>query len=535
MIKNSEILSVKQLLEKLTDKDNSFKLFIGQRTFKWKKLKVTNLIDSILRGFPIGSMLVDESDESKECYSLSQKKQFRQIEKKGKNKIIIDGQQRCVSIKASYTKEGFYNKTSKTNEILWINVINENKFMKEFDEKKSQKYLLHWNSSGKNLNKLNSQERKEEFFKNMKYPENGWIELYKLKRIIISHIMKDTENISKIRKILLKELNCETQIKTKYMDEIIKVVYHSLVRENIPIHYLQKENDGFNDLFHIFIRINTGGEQLGAVDVFFTGIKKYWANAEEYLKYIINEDSIFDRKSAITILARCAGMSLKDNSFDPYRMGLNQITRNTNSNKEGKERYPLVMKMERLIKDENTKFVESIKWVTKIMRNNLYYASKQIDKNIIMPVIGWVYQYISNNKSPDIDKLKDKINDIIKFLFWAQILGSRSYGRGMFDRECFRVSWEAGKKNKPFPWKDGHFQNMCFNYERVRNKTPKKSDIESFKDENNQSAKTIRKLLFSNHLYFLSIYQKIPFKNNKIDWDHLIAYNYARRKLIKEK
>ena len=88
MIKNSEILSVKQLLEKLTDKDNSFKLFIGQRTFKWKKLKVTNLIDSILRGFPIGSMLVDESDESKECYSLSQKKQFRQIEKKGKNKIF---------------------------------------------------------------------------------------------------------------------------------------------------------------------------------------------------------------------------------------------------------------------------------------------------------------------------------------------------------------------------------------------------------------------------------------------------------------
>lgn len=539
MIKNSEILSVKQLLDKLY----SLKLFIGQRAFEWNKIKVTNLIDSLLRGFPIGSMLIDKG---KQYYNLSLEKQHpRVIEAKENHNRIIDGQQRCISIKASYTKEGLYNKELKKKEILWINVIEENKLMKEFDEKKSQKYLLHWSSS-KKLNTSDSQKRKEEF-DTLKKPKNGWIKLYELVEIILSE-MKNIENESKkdyntekdlikrIKNNLLKKLNCKIRIDKKHINGIIKAVYFSLERENIPIHYLPKMNDDVNDLFNIFIRINTGGVQLNAVDVFFTGIKKYWHEAEEYLKDIVNEDSIFDRKNAITILARCAGKSLSKNPFDPYRMGLNQITRNADLNKNGKEKYPLVMKMEQLVKNNSTNFVKSIKWVTKIMRNNLYYASKLINKNIIMIVVGWAYQYLNNNNESDnLNKLDDNIVNIINFLFWTQVLGSISYGRGKFKRECFRVSWKAGIENNPFPWENDHFQKMCFDYDRVRNKTPKNPNVKSLKDEENPSAQKIRNLLFSRHSYFLSIYQKISFKNNKIDWDHIIAYNYARRKFTKNR
>ena len=60
MKKDSELLSIIELLDRLSiDNKNAFKLFIGQRSFDWDKVRVTNLIDSLLRGFPIGSMLVD--------------------------------------------------------------------------------------------------------------------------------------------------------------------------------------------------------------------------------------------------------------------------------------------------------------------------------------------------------------------------------------------------------------------------------------------------------------------------------------------
>ena len=54
------LLSINDLIQKLLS-DNSWKLSVAQRAFDWKSLRVVNLVDSILRNFPIGSLLVVES------------------------------------------------------------------------------------------------------------------------------------------------------------------------------------------------------------------------------------------------------------------------------------------------------------------------------------------------------------------------------------------------------------------------------------------------------------------------------------------
>ena len=93
MKKDSELLSINELLDRLSiDNKNSFKLFIGQRSFDWDKVRVTNLIDSLLRWFPIGSMLVDEG---KKYFSISQKTPLHVLEKGEKRVRIIDGQHYC--------------------------------------------------------------------------------------------------------------------------------------------------------------------------------------------------------------------------------------------------------------------------------------------------------------------------------------------------------------------------------------------------------------------------------------------------------
>ena len=533
MLKNSRIISVKELLDKLsTQNSGSFKLFIGQRTFAWNKIKVTNLVDSLLRGFPIGSMLVDEG---KEYFSISQRKQARELEEGQIRERIIDGQQRCVSIQSSYTKNGLYNKKSGKMELLWINVLTKNEAVKEFDEEKGQKYILHWSASTKDLNKLNEKERKAEY--KTRQPKIGWFKFDKL----VSLVRKEEEHtkrikgkkrliIKNVRKILLNILEDNEESKSDQIDNIIKDIYHSLFRESIPIHYLQEDNDDVYDLHHIFIRINTGGVQLGPVDVFFAGVKKYWPDAEQYLNFIVNDQSIFSRKSAITILARCAGKSLEEKPFDPYKMGLKQIIHNTIPNAEKGKQYPLINRMRKLTKTKNTKFVKSVKWVTSVSRGHLFSASNHINQDIIMPVIAWAYQYLCYYKNlPDKERKSKFIKPIIKYLFWAQILGSRQYGRSKFDRLCFDYAWEAGKHGEIFPWQDSDLQECCFDYVNIHRKVPEKPRINSLTHEDKDgSAERIRNLMYWNRHLFLSIYQEIPHDVTDIDWDHLIAYNYAR-------
>ena len=527
--KDSEILTINGLLDRLSiDNKNSFKLFIGQRSFDWDKVRVTNLIDSLLRWFPIGSMLVDEG---KKYFSISQKTPLHVLEKGKKRVRIIDGQQRCISIQAAFTNKGLYNKKTGENELLWINVLEENSTFKEFDEKRGQKYYFHW-SSHKNINNLTPEERKKEF--DVRRPEYGWRLFYniidKLKKIDDKKINNEIKNFA--RDIVNDFIN-ESQDRVQYIkrcESVIQDIWDSLSNKRIPIHYIQEKTD-VDDLFQVFIRINTGGVPLSQVDVFFTGVKQYWPDAEEHLKYIVNDNSIFDRRSAITILARCAGMSLEDRPFDPYRMGLQSINRNVIEDAEPDKKYLLINRMRELTKNENNEFVKSVKWTTRLMRKHLFYASNTISPFLIMPVVAWSFQYLCyKNNLPDVEKKNSFVKPIISYLFWTQVLGSRRYGRNKFDRECFRLSWEAGKIGKVFPLRDSDMQKCCFDYERIRRQLPEDPDILILAREKSESAGRIRNLMFWNRSLFLSLYQEIPYDSTDIDWDHLIAYNYARRK-----
>jgi len=535
MNKDSDLLSINELLNRLSiDNKNSFKLFIGQRSFDWDKVRVSNLIDSLLRGFPIGSMLVDEGQE---YYSLSQEGEqdirLRSVKKTLEKCVrIIDGQQRCSSIQSGYTKKGLYNTKTGKNELLWINVLEKNSAFKEFDEKKGQKYYFHW-SSQKNINNLTQEEKKIEF--DVRRPENGWILFYK----IIERINCTSKNeIKKLTSKLVNDIIDESHDRAqciKICESIIQNIWDSLSKKRIPIHYIQERTDGVHDLFQVFIRINTGGVPLSPVDIFFTGVKKYWQDAEEHLRFIVNDNSIFDRRNAITILARCAGMSLKNNiAFDPYRMGLQQINRNAIKDADPNKRYPLINRMREMTKDENTKFVMSVKWTTNLMRKHLFYASNITSPFLIMPVVAWSYQFLCQNKNlPHIGRGKKFIKPIIQFLFWTQILGSRQYGRGKFDRLCFYYAWEAGKHVEVFPWQDRDLQECCFNFDRIRRQLPKKPKIFTLAYKKNGSAEKILRLMLRNRSVFLSLYQEIPYDITDIDWDHLIAYNYARSRFKK--
>ncbi|MCK4329127.1 DUF262 domain-containing protein [candidate division WOR-3 bacterium] len=527
MSTKNEILSIGELLEHLgvySKKQDSitWKLAIPQRSFEWDETHVTNLVDSLLRGFPIGTILICDTKEA--YYELNSRDKLRKAILKGEKitRQILDGQQRCVSILSTFTNGGLHDQESGKKKHLWINVLLRNPEAKEFDEKRGQRYLFHW-SSISNLNKLSFDQKRNEKLP-IKSLDDGWVCFYKLVSFVTGKSSEFFKQDDFFEKTVLHFNIQATPEQTEVFKQILKRIRKTLNEKTIPIHSLH--DDDIEDLHQVFIRINAAGMPLGPVDAFFAGVKKYWSHAEEHLRRIVGKASIFKREHAITLLARCAGMSLneKDNPFDPYRIGLRQLTHGATN-----RHYPLIVRMGELTPMRGTNsFINAVKWITKVAREQLFFTSTLIHPSILMPVVAWAYRYDQNYGLPS-RKNSRLERPIIAFLFWTQVFGSHQYGRGKFDRETFKLGWDTGENGDAFPWFVEDLQQICFDYDRIKPKLPQNPHIQFLKS-GSTNAQKIFDLTAGNKSLFLSLCQKIPFNQLNIDWDHLIAYNFARNR-----
>jgi hypothetical protein len=519
MALESSLFSIEELIETIKSTD-SWKLSIAQRPFEWEKLRITNLVDSILRGFPIGSILLAGSKA--DYYEFESGKRLRQkVEnvEKAEHTHLIDGQQRCAAILSTFNGEGFQVSRNDPLEYLWINISRFNFAYKEFDEKRGQKYFFHW-SPNKQINGLTDEKRRVEKFP-PKSPMNGWILFHEL----IDFVRKKGD-----KKEIYEYTRCNDsdEVNEESLDIVIKSTEHSWYTKKIPVHVLK--DDEIEDIFQVFIRINTGGLPLGPVDVFFAGVKKYWSDAEEHLKCIVNRESIFNRQDAISLLARCAANSLEEKPFDPVRLKLQYLTYNASNGN-----YPLIDQMQELTPiEKEDEFTRAVKWVSGLIRNKFYYAANILHRFNVMSVVAWAYQFQQSQKLPGLDE-KEFIKPIVGYLFWTNVFGSRYYGRDGFDRVLFREAWKAGKNSEKFPYYTTEIQKACFNYHYVRSyiplnpipKTLNLSDLKEGSDEYKDATK-ILELTRGHKEIFLSLYQKTH--NCHIDLDHLVAYNFAKNR-----
>ena len=152
-------------IEQILDKIDENQLFIPafQREFVWKRDNVKNLIDSLIKDYPIGTMLVWETNNPPEL-----KGSWKYDSRQGSVKILLDGQQRITSLYLlirgeipSYYKEKdivkdprglhvnistlelqYYKKILMENNPFWINVtdifqkkVKENRIIKAIKQK----------------------------------------------------------------------------------------------------------------------------------------------------------------------------------------------------------------------------------------------------------------------------------------------------------------------------------------------------------------------------------------------------------------
>lgn len=263
-----------------------------QRLFVWNKDQIEKLYDSILREYPIGSLLIWKTQASIKTrrfinnYTIGTKySDYNQAPNSNKKLLVLDGQQRLQSLFIGL--KGSYNKGE-----LYIDILSG-----DVNTPQEIKYIFKF--------LIPSQ---------VKFP------MVKFKEIVLS----DEKNRDIKKKIIHGEiLNDEKLDRIEENIEIIRNVF--CIQENIiyqEIDSIDRPNAySEDDIVEIFIRANSGGTLLGKSDLLFSLLTVSWDEAGENIEdlldslnktgYDFNRDFIL--KTCLTLFNK--GASYKVDKF----------------------------------------------------------------------------------------------------------------------------------------------------------------------------------------------------------------------------
>ena len=294
-------LTVNQLIEKIDTGELGLPEL--QRPFVWKDTKVRDLFDSMMKGYPIGYLMIWE------CPELEKKKT---IGVGGHNyetpkEVIIDGQQRLTSLYAVMKGQ---------------KVINS-----KFDEKS---IIISYNPL-KNVFEVGTKATQKD-------PE--WI--YNISDIFTSKkAYKLTQEFADTLRVYRKTKDKElTEDEEDAIHENINSVLN-LKSYTLPVFDIKSSADE-EDVSHIFVRVNSGGVALKQNDFILTLLSLYWDEGRKEIEEF-SRASIIPSKNKATSYNRLTTVSPQDiirvvmaYAFDRARLKYGyKLLRGANFDKKG--------------------------------------------------------------------------------------------------------------------------------------------------------------------------------------------------------
>jgi hypothetical protein len=276
------------------DADGGFWLPNIQRPFVWKEDQIERLFDSIMRQYPISTLLVWRTtssikhrrfiDNFKPTLKLTD---FYVPDNDKAKRLVLDGQQRLQSLFIGL--KGSYQGRELHFDVLSGDLVAPEDIRYRFSFLPAKKVAWPW---------------------------------VNFKDIVISH-----ETPTKLAKLLAKEAPVpldETALE-KVTENVERAKQEFTQDENIAYQELDSIDDpdayDENDVVEVFIRANSGGTKLGKSDLLFSLLSSSWDEAdvrmEELLEDLNANGYCFDRdfvlKTCLTLLDR--GAQYRVNKF----------------------------------------------------------------------------------------------------------------------------------------------------------------------------------------------------------------------------
>ena len=263
-------LTVNQLIEKIDTGELGLPEL--QRPFIWKDSKVRDLFDSLMRGYPIGYLMLWE------CPSLEKKKSIGVDlhSYDSPKEVIIDGQQRLTSLYAVMKGKKVINSKFDEKSII----ISYNPLQDKFE--------------------VGYQATKKD-------PE--WI--YNISDVYITS--SSFKFINSFIKRLSEYRECKGGVLTEAEQDTISENINAIV--NLKNHTLPvfdiKANAEEEDVSEIFVRVNSGGVSLKQNDFILTLLSLYWDEGRKEIEEF-SKESTFPTKGKTTSYNQITTVAAQD-------------------------------------------------------------------------------------------------------------------------------------------------------------------------------------------------------------------------------
>jgi hypothetical protein len=261
-----------------------------QRDFVWSRDKIEMLLDSIMRGYPIGIVLMWET------YHNIQYRRFENATKKRnrppffdntngrKLRVVLDGQQRLQSLYLA-----LYGKYE--DDYLYLDVLSGH----QSDDFEEEKYHFYFMSPG------DATEWNKSYMPEPDDSEPDYRHIVK-----VSDLFKmGVEEKQRFRRKVTKDLQLpdEDQLRLETnlarLDEVLakdqNILKASIIDENKPSTSRDRQTE--SDVLEIFVRINRQGTPLSRSDLIFSMLKLNWKESATALPDFvdsINEGNSFE-------------------------------------------------------------------------------------------------------------------------------------------------------------------------------------------------------------------------------------------------
>jgi 5-methylcytosine-specific restriction endonuclease McrA len=261
-----------------------------QRDFVWREDQIQNLLDSILRGYPIGIVLMWETynplqyREFEENYRAGVRSIFKDSSAGRRLQVVLDGQQRLQSLYVAVfgTFEGRH---------LCFDVLSG----RDCDDFSEQKYLFDF-SDASSIQERNDHTRKQmqQMLISGNDREEGFTPYFwvKVSELFTMSSQSREQFVADLTKELRLDLADQSRVRVNLgtFDQMLtkdtSVLKLSVIDANLSRDSKERKTD--MDVLEIFVRVNTGGTRLDRWDLIFSMLKLNWKESAEELPEFVD-------------------------------------------------------------------------------------------------------------------------------------------------------------------------------------------------------------------------------------------------------
>jgi hypothetical protein len=507
-----QALSVRNLVRRRRgDDQDTWHLALVQRDQVWDQLRMRCLLDSLLEGYPIGSLLV--------CQVTGQSRVIRVetgqrvvAEADPDSWQLLDGQQRINALFSLFTPDSSYGRF-----YLHMTARRDSPSGPATRRRAREESLryIHWQEGSAAEGAIAERDRHIDLSRWYRWAEGerkGAVD--EASGALAAGPSETVQILNAIDPDFADQLeDADVEIACRRLRRLLAIWREPA----IPVQYLRLGSP--LHVLEVFTRINRAGVQVAGEDLFFAAVKTLWSEAEQVVARVVARlgpsaegpatvTPLVGRLGALRTLARLAARAARQADLVPL----------TVDRLSGPRGHAVINGMQALSDPDRTPLQRMAATLHVVMRSStLGFGLYSVDERLWDDVLGWA---AVNDRVDDAMWLQAQLPSIDAYLLGATSFRYPSVLRDQFSRLAMTEALAAGVSGDTLP-----AQRIA---EVTRTLIP---DLREGRSRIRGSSHDDERLWLAdaNASLFLSVLQSIPYQPQRdvFDWDHIFPQNKA--------